>query len=67
MLQDKEFWLELVLHASDIGHTTRPFHITANWTSRITEEFFRQGDTERELGLPISFPCNRADIFVPTS
>jgi len=29
------------------------------WTTRCLEEFFAQGDKEREMGLPISPNCDR--------
>ena len=29
------------------------------------EEFFRQGDLERSLNLPISFLCDRTTIVIP--
>ena len=31
------------------------------------EEFFRQGDAERDLQLPISFLCDRHSVCVPDS
>jgi cAMP-specific phosphodiesterase 4 len=29
------------------------------WTRRVYEEFFRQGDAEKGMGLPTSFDCDR--------
>ena len=31
------------------------------------EEFFRQGDCERSLNLPISFLCDRHSVQIPAS
>ena len=49
----------LLLHTADISHTGKPWATHQQWTGRITEEFFRQGDWERELALPQSPMCDR--------
>ena len=33
----------------------------------MLEEFFIQGDTEKQLGLPISFGCDRENFNLPQS
>jgi len=37
------------------------------WTDRIMQEFFAQGDTERKLGLDISPMCDRHTATVEKS
>lgn len=37
------------------------------WTTQLLEEFFRQGDKERELGLPFSPLCDRNNTLVAES
>lgn len=37
------------------------------WTMQLLEEFFRQGDKERELGLPFSPLCDRNNTLVAES
>jgi hypothetical protein len=64
---NKTFFLSLLTHAADLFHGCRPFSITEKWTSRITEEFFQQGDKETQLGMPISFLCDRTTSNIPQS
>lgn len=37
------------------------------WTTQLLEEFFRQGDKEKELGLPFSPLCDRKNTLVAES
>ena len=37
------------------------------WTSSLLEEFFQQGDREKELGLPFSPLCDRNNTLVAES
>lgn len=51
--------LMYMLHLADISSQAKPDPLFRQWTVRVTDEFFDQGDLERELGLPISPNCNR--------
>eukprot|EP00002_Diphylleia_rotans_P012869 TRINITY_DN2511_c0_g1_i3.p1 TRINITY_DN2511_c0_g1~~TRINITY_DN2511_c0_g1_i3.p1 ORF type:complete len:111 (-),score=24.58 TRINITY_DN2511_c0_g1_i3:99-431(-) len=46
--------LRVAMKCSDIGHTTKKPELHRNWTVRVSEEFFLQGDKERENDVPIS-------------
>ena len=48
---------KLILKASDIGHPSRDMWVHQEWSRRASEEFWRQGDRERRLGLPVN-PMN---------
>ena len=51
--------MKALVHAADIGNSTRPFDVAKNWSERIIKEFFAQGDEERSQGYDISMLCDR--------
>ena len=51
--------LQTTIHTADLGNPGKPRPIYLQWTSKLFEEFFAQGDKEKALGLPISFLCDR--------
>mmetsp|Transcript_5472 Transcript_5472/g.6363 ORF Transcript_5472/g.6363 Transcript_5472/m.6363 type:complete len:628 (+) Transcript_5472:48-1931(+) len=52
--------LKFILHMADISNLAKRQSISNQWTDCVLEEFFRQGDQEREMGLlPISPLCDR--------
>jgi hypothetical protein len=55
-------FLNIFIHAADISNPTKPFHIYTQWADRVMDEFWLQGDKERELKLPISFLCDRYTV-----
>lgn len=59
--------LALVLHCCDISHPAKTWNLHHRWTMLLLEEFFRQGDLERELGLPFSPLCDRNNTLVAES
>lgn len=50
----------LLLHFSDISNPTKPFDICQKWAWFIVDEFFNQGDKEKELGITVQ-PLNDRD------
>lgn len=57
----------LVLHFCDIANPAKPFEIYKFWMNTVIEEFFRQGDSEKSLGIPISFLCDREKVQAESS
>ena len=57
--------LQNLVHCSDLSNPTKPLDIYTRWVDRITEEFFLQGDKEKELGLSFSPLCDRHNTKVP--
>jgi len=64
---EKSQALELILHVADIANPAKDWELHRQWTSRIMEEFFCQGDREMELGLPLSPLCDRSVTCIPES
>lgn len=58
-LERKLFLLKTVLHAADISNPCRPKDIMLGWVELVIQEFWKQGDEERRLNLPISPLCDR--------
>ena len=56
-----------MVHCSDLSNPTKPLDIYRQWVDRIMEEFFRQGDREREIGLEISPMCDRYNATIEKS
>ena len=64
---DKPRVLSLLLHTCDVSHPAKTWDLHHQWTSRCMEEFFKQGDIERERGLEFSPLCDRHNTMVPQS
>ena len=52
--KNRLFFLEVLLHTSDISNPFKPFFICEKWADLVVEEFFQQGDKEAALNLDIS-------------
>ncbi|CAI2164233.1 675_t:CDS:2 [Funneliformis geosporum] len=50
----RELLLKVLIHAADLSNTVRPWEISKLWSDRVVDEFFRQGDLEKENNLPVS-------------
>ncbi|EKX41861.1 hypothetical protein GUITHDRAFT_141617 [Guillardia theta CCMP2712] len=51
----------------DISNPMRCEYLSKIWAERVMEEFFRQGDKEMELGIPVSPNCNRHNTSTHTT
>ena len=47
---DVRLLLAMCLHAADVSNPTKHWRLATEWTVRVMEEFFRQGEKEAELG-----------------
>jgi len=52
--------LNLTLHCADLSNPAKPQALCRRWATLVQEEFFMQGDKEREMGLPISMFMDRS-------
>merc|ERR1719230_1859038 len=59
--------LQLIMHQADISNSTKPFEICRAWSARVLEEFFAQGDKEKELGIPVQMLNDREKVNKPHS
>ena len=59
--------LSLLLHSADVSNPAKPWEVHTQWTARVMEEFFKQGDREKELSLPVSPLCDRDTTNIPES
>lgn len=57
----------MIVHASDFANSARQFHTCKKGTFRLFEEFFEQGDVEKEKSLPVSFLCDRQNTGIAKS
>jgi calcium/calmodulin-dependent 3',5'-cyclic nucleotide phosphodiesterase len=64
---DKGAVMSYIVHTADISHPTKNWELHERWTAGLVEEFFRQGDAERELGIPFSPLCDRDTTMVSQS
>lgn len=55
-------FLELLVHGADISNPLKPMTIACEWSDRVLQEFFLQGDRERELGRQVSPLCDRNTV-----
>jgi len=55
----RHFMLQIALKCADICNPCRPWEVSRAWSLQVSEEFYRQGDLERRLGLPVTPLCDR--------
>lgn len=56
-----------MVHCSDLSNPTKPIEIYKKSVDRLMEEFFQQGDKERERGMDISPMCDRHNATIEKS
>ncbi|XP_076842674.1 3',5'-cyclic-AMP phosphodiesterase 4D-like isoform X3 [Brachyhypopomus gauderio] len=56
--------LQNMVHCADLSNPTKSLQLYRQWTERIMEEFFSQGDRERERGMEISPMCDKHNASV---
>ena len=57
----------LIIKAADIGHAAKSIELHEKWCKLVVEEFYTQGDLEKQLGLPISMYCDRETTDISKS
>ncbi|CAK0862703.1 unnamed protein product, partial [Prorocentrum cordatum] len=59
--------LNALLHCADISNPMKPWELCHRIAYMVLDEFFAQGDKERELGVPVQFLNDRAKVNRPNS
>ncbi|CAK9817740.1 cAMP-specific 3',5'-cyclic phosphodiesterase [Anthophora plagiata] len=59
--------LENLVHCADLSNPTKPLPLYRRWVSLLMEEFFLQGDREREQNMDISPMCDRHSATIEKS
>ena len=65
--EDKLFVMCMAIKCADIGHSAKVSELHEKWTLLVSEEFFHQGDVEKERNLPVSVYCDRETTDLPRS
>ncbi|WKX96934.1 hypothetical protein Q1695_012967 [Nippostrongylus brasiliensis] len=61
---DRLLMAKMVIKMADINSPTKPYSLHRQWTDRICQEFYEQGDEERRRGMPITPYMDRDDAQV---
>ncbi|XP_065212177.1 3',5'-cyclic-AMP phosphodiesterase isoform X2 [Planococcus citri] len=59
--------LENLVHCADLSNPTKPLPLYRRWVDLLMEEFFLQGDKEKEQNLDISPMCDRHNATIEKS
>lgn len=59
--------LQNLVHCADLSNPTKPLDLYKRWVDLLMEEFFQQGDKEREQNLDISPMCDRHSATIEKS
>ncbi|XP_018320277.1 cAMP-specific 3',5'-cyclic phosphodiesterase isoform X4 [Agrilus planipennis] len=59
--------LENLVHCADLSNPTKPLPLYKRWVDLLMEEFFLQGDREREAKMEISPMCDRHSATIEKS
>ena len=63
--EERSLFASFMMHCADISNCAKGWSVTERWAVCIMNEFWSQGDTEKALGLPVSFNCDRESVETP--
>jgi cAMP-specific phosphodiesterase 4 len=59
--------MQALVHTADLSNACRPSARAGMWTRAVYDEFFRQGDAEKEMQLEVSPLCDRDSVAIAES
>jgi len=62
-----QLMVNALLHCGDIGNPMKPWELCKSYADKILDEFFAQGDREKELGIPVQVLNDRDKVSRPNS
>ncbi|KAL9643426.1 hypothetical protein ABK040_010041 [Willaertia magna] len=62
--EDLRLALQITIKMADVSNPARPLGVALKWTECINNEFFAQGDKERDFGLSVSPLMDRNTLSV---
>uniref|UniRef100_UPI003AAD3A99 high affinity cGMP-specific 3',5'-cyclic phosphodiesterase 9A-like n=1 Tax=Centroberyx gerrardi TaxID=166262 RepID=UPI003AAD3A99 len=65
--EHKEVLMKIMVKVSDISNEARPMAVAEPWLDCLLQEFFRQSDTEKLKGLPVTPFMDRDKVSKPSS
>ena len=65
--EDRMLLYKIMIKCSDVSNPTKELTLMEPWCKGVIEEFLRQGDMEKKLGLPVSPNMDRDFLNVPAS
>ena len=61
--KNRQKYMNLIIHSADISNPTKNFNVYYKWAKLVVEEFYQQGDKEKELGLLCSYDRNKITLY----
>ncbi|XP_072355796.1 3',5'-cyclic-AMP phosphodiesterase 7B-like isoform X3 [Scyliorhinus torazame] len=62
----KHFILQIALKCADICNPCRVWNMSKQWSEKVCEEFYRQGDLEQRFQFEVSPLCNQQNDTIPS-
>ncbi|XP_048387460.1 cAMP-specific 3',5'-cyclic phosphodiesterase 7B-like isoform X1 [Stegostoma tigrinum] len=62
----KHFILQIALKCADICNPCRVWNMSKQWSEKVCEEFYRQGDLEQRFQFEVSPLCNQQKDTIPS-
>jgi hypothetical protein len=56
--------LQCLIHCADLSNPAKEENLAVNWSNRIMQESFKQGDEERSRGIPVNPLGDREQVSI---